>query len=558
MNATTEQLEQQLAATNDIEERASLLIKMSNEFLAGGADNHRAFECASQALVLAESLRSTTLMADSLYAMGMSSVRSNDYSNSDIYFTRACELFDQLGNKHMKAHALHAMSSVRYHTGGHDEAMQLVLDAKEIFDRLGDVRGMMLTLNALGTLYQHQGKYPEALQMYKAILDLDGREAVELGLGKCYHNIGGLYLSMHEPELALQYLFQSLELRKKVNDNQGEVGTLQCIGMAYNVMDQDDKAIEYLEAGRKIAEAMCYREILIRICASLAAIYKDRCVATSLSYYRKALAIAKEIGSKLYADIYINISTIALAKGQIAIALTYAYKALDSAHEIGHRQMLYAAAHMLSHIYEKAGDMAQAFSYYKQYAEIKEEVLGQEKQHAVLQLQKQLDIEKAEREKELYKVRSENMRLEMNQKTSELAATALQLVQKNEFLNRFTRQVTRIVSTHTNRSSMISALLCEVQDNIGIQRDRQQFEQQCSQVHHDFITALSQVAFALNPAELKVCALLRTGLSTKEIAELLYLSERTVSDHRSSIRKKLALNADDDLAAYLGTIVLPH
>lgn len=54
----------------------------------------------------------------------------------------------------------------------------------------------------------------------------------------------------------------------------------------------------------------------------------------------------------------------------------------------------------------------------------------------------------------------------------------------------------------------------------------------------------------LTPRELQICALIKEGFTSKEIADKLIISKRTVDFHRNSIRSKLELNGEN-LRAYL-------
>lgn len=56
-----------------------------------------------------------------------------------------------------------------------------------------------------------------------------------------------------------------------------------------------------------------------------------------------------------------------------------------------------------------------------------------------------------------------------------------------------------------------------------------------------FGRSLSRVSLKLTPREIQIAALIREGRTTKDIAGLLHLSDRTVTTHRDNIRKKLGL-----------------
>jgi DNA-binding CsgD family transcriptional regulator len=56
----------------------------------------------------------------------------------------------------------------------------------------------------------------------------------------------------------------------------------------------------------------------------------------------------------------------------------------------------------------------------------------------------------------------------------------------------------------------------------------------------------------MTPTEIAVCNMIRTGMRTKEIAEMRGVSEATVKRQREKIRTKLAItNRDVNLATFL-------
>lgn len=59
----------------------------------------------------------------------------------------------------------------------------------------------------------------------------------------------------------------------------------------------------------------------------------------------------------------------------------------------------------------------------------------------------------------------------------------------------------------------------------------------------------------LSPAELQICNMIKQGFSSKEMADLLNISVKTVETHRTGIRKKLGLqNTKINLHSFLSTL----
>jgi DNA-binding CsgD family transcriptional regulator len=72
-----------------------------------------------------------------------------------------------------------------------------------------------------------------------------------------------------------------------------------------------------------------------------------------------------------------------------------------------------------------------------------------------------------------------------------------------------------------------------------------------------FVNQLSKKYHSLTPTEIKICNMIKNGLRTKEIAQVLSISSATVNRHREHIRKKLQIaNHQVNLTTYLQSTML--
>ncbi|NLF30692.1 MAG: PAS domain S-box protein [Planctomycetes bacterium] len=80
----------------------------------------------------------------------------------------------------------------------------------------------------------------------------------------------------------------------------------------------------------------------------------------------------------------------------------------------------------------------------------------------------------------------------------------------------------------------------------------EQIEAGLREITSPFVSTVANAFACLSAKELRICTLIRRGLTTKEIAEMEAVSTETVKTHRQRIRRKLRLGAGDvNLATYL-------
>ncbi|MCD7942997.1 MAG: LuxR C-terminal-related transcriptional regulator [Bacteroides intestinalis] len=80
------------------------------------------------------------------------------------------------------------------------------------------------------------------------------------------------------------------------------------------------------------------------------------------------------------------------------------------------------------------------------------------------------------------------------------------------------------------------------------------FKHHFEEVHPDFFKKLCSIHPNLSENELRLCAYVRTGMETKQIAQMLSVLPETINTGRYRIRKKMQLGQDVTLENYLRDI----
>ncbi|HET7896642.1 MAG TPA: triple tyrosine motif-containing protein, partial [Flavisolibacter sp.] len=174
-----------------------------------------------------------------------------------------------------------------------------------------------------------------------------------------------------------------------------------------------------------------------------------------------------------------------------------------------------------------------------------------EEQQRQLQYLHQLELEK--NEKEIVKLRNEKLEAELAHKNTELASSAMHLVQKGELLSKIKDELVKLnKDSHEQQSpNEVKKIIKILGTEEKMDEDWEQFAQHFDKVHSDFLLNLKKKFPNLTPNESKLCAYLRMNLSTKEIAQLMNISVRGVEISRYRLRKKLELPTAVNLFDFL-------
>jgi len=161
--------------------------------------------------------------------------------------------------------------------------------------------------------------------------------------------------------------------------------------------------------------------------------------------------------------------------------------------------------------------------------------------------------EKLQAEKELIRVKNDQLRSEMIAKDKELANSTLQMIQKNKLLNRLKLELSKMNAktsdelVRNHNQSLIRRINREIEDK----NQWRVFEEHFEAVHEEFLKRLKEQYPDLTPREQKLASYLRLNISTKEIALLMNISARGVEVARYRLRKKFNLERDINLLDFI-------
>jgi DNA-binding CsgD family transcriptional regulator len=160
------------------------------------------------------------------------------------------------------------------------------------------------------------------------------------------------------------------------------------------------------------------------------------------------------------------------------------------------------------------------------------------------------EVEKSE--SELVAMRNEKLQDDVKHKTSQLASATMHLVQKSEILMKLKTDLSQISDDAPGPlRQKLRQVTRTIETDIQLDNNWEQFEIYFDQVHENFFKRLRQKYPDLTPKDQKLCAYLRMNLSTKEIAPLLNISVRGVEISRYRVRKKLGIDSDTNLVAFI-------
>ena len=496
--------------------------------------------------------------------------------DKDAFARNADAVYYASTNQYAKALAIHEVNIKYYKKVNNLERVSAMLNNIAICNRrLGDIE---LSLE----------------NQLKSVAIKEEIKAGPAAIAASYWNIGNIHYDIKNYSLSSNYYRKAQVLYEQLNEEKDVVILSSMIASNYTAMnDSLDyakdlflKNIEYYKKENLPNEVAGGYSDLAGISM------KEKDYKTAEEYYLLALPIAENNGEKAFPGIlYRRLAKINRINGNNEVALNYANKALSNSKELDLNKKIIFDYKELALTHNEIGNYKEAFDNYLLYDAMQDSILSNEKILAINDLEEKYQAEKKQQEIILLeekakrnklrqngliagiiglfilftsifyalrqklkrnKITEEKLNQEMEFKSSELEfkkqelmAFALQLASKNETLEGIREDIEKVKNNDKSRSlqNIINTINLNKNDDSSWDNFRKRFEE----LHVNFEQEIKNKYPGVSSNELRLMALMKMNLSSKEMANILNISMDGIKKARYRLRKKLGLESIDSL-----------
>ncbi|MGD1843302.1 MAG: tetratricopeptide repeat protein, partial [Thermonemataceae bacterium] len=412
-----------------------------------------------------------------------------------------------------------------------------------------------------------------------------------LGLAEAYGALGHIFEKTQQYDKALHYQNLALNLYEVAKDSLGLAIVHDNIGSIYEDLANYKKAKYHFEIAYQYNISKHNLIVAIINLNNLGDVHrKQKNFLAALKYTSKAYQFADEIHNDYQKRSAMrDLSKVYFALNQLDTAFHYLEESYEmtvdifgeqTAEEVGKMKTIFEVAQKEERIARLQNEQRQerllfiilavavliflVFGGSLYYQTIQKS----KKQQKIMEIQAELSRSELEnirlneqnlkKELENKKLLEKHLEQKLELKNKSLTTNTLQLIQKNEFLQMIRKQLNGLKKTEDKKTKQqVKRIIQAIDLKYNLEDDWAEFEHVFEQVHADFFGILQEAHPDLTPSEIRLCALIKLNLPSRNVATIMGISTNSLRMARYRLKKKLNLEKHTNLFSYLSTLVSP-
>lgn len=139
-------------------------------------------------------------------------------------------------------------------------------------------------------------------------------------------------------------------------------------------------------------------------------------------------------------------------------------------------------------------------------------------------------------------------------KNRELTFNSLMIIAKNQMMKTIMDELEKKKNAGEIPSNTVTQIERDIKQHLNKDNEWEFFRKQFVTVHPQFFTRLKANCASITEGELKLCAYIRMGMETKQIAQILGVQPESIKKNRYRLRQHLNLADDSSLEDYIRNI----
>lgn len=460
---------------------------------------NNAMEYYHKALAIAEEQGLKSNAAKIYNNIGAAYFRS-DVSKAESYFRKALDINEKVGDKKELCLNYNNLAGAAMKQDRYDEALDYMLDALQLISKNEDAYFYHFMQCNIASLYMLKGEDYLAISYLQNAVEYHRREGNLLDLIQCYNMLAEAYEKLGNMNEAFYYIKLSEKELASVANRDFEANMSIILSRFYSRRNNFEKAYSLLLRATELRDSLTKVNDMKKI-DNLEQIYNNE-----QKLRENALLISEMQLHKLEDDRRVTVIVIII----ILLALVVVFLIV--------RTRLRDKLH-----------------------KTKEELAMQQ-------------IALSEKEKELQRIKEQELNKTIDQKNRELSSYALSYTKDNEFYDHICDELKQILLEINPRDKLhkerLRKILSELKHHEGSD-NWQEFRLYFEQVHPSFYDSLDEISPGITQRQKRLCALLYIGLSTKEIASITFREVRSVESARNRLRRKLGIPTEETIHEFL-------
>jgi tetratricopeptide (TPR) repeat protein len=501
----------------------------------------------------------------------------------------------------LELEALHLLGFAYHTVGNYRRAREIAQELLTISTELNNIEYSTNAELLLAKLFLSQGQYDSAKSLYNKLLPIFIEESNHYHIQAVYIDLSIVELNHSNYDLCLEYLHKAeKEYQLHPTKERVEVVILAQMINVYLRIGNLDKAMEYAQNYADITQkknlVRDYPNALLQLSnlyakkgdiqkqmdyiieaiehtekhgivdttaklrVALAQAYFDaQDFNASLSQYQLAESLLLSLSDTyLLAIVYLRLMNLFGSKQYKHNNLITARAYFKQAHEYAVQKVM---PHFQSAILKEwsgvlfdFGKYKEAFETQAESYELEKNVLNEKSLDKLKQLEVQYDVILKEKENQLLTAEKKAIEQERDHLQNQLTMKTNSMLEQLKAVNQLRVEVLDTLKDIDSAEAILSKVKKKLNNSSVLRQDWKAFAEVFDQVHPTFVQNLLKQYPDLTKMEVRICMMLRAGLSTEEIAQLLYVTERNIENHRLRMRKKMKLKRNENIYSVISVL----